>query len=45
MNYNSKGITIDCGYRVDMVVEHNHVLIRNKPVKALTTGPVALSVP
>ena len=30
-----KGITIDCGYRIDMVVEHNQVLIENKSVKAL----------
>jgi GxxExxY protein len=30
-----KGITIDCGYRIDMVVERNQVLIENKSVKAL----------
>ncbi|MDR1596915.1 MAG: GxxExxY protein [Treponema sp.] len=28
-------MTIDCGYRIDMAVEHNQVLIKNKAVKAL----------
>jgi GxxExxY protein len=30
-----KGITIDCGYRIDMVVEKNEIIIENKSVKAL----------
>jgi GxxExxY protein len=30
-----KGITIDCGYRIDMVVEKNQLIIENKSVKAL----------
>jgi GxxExxY protein len=36
-----KGITIDCGYRIDMVIEHTQVIIENKAVKELndTTWP------
>jgi GxxExxY protein len=30
-----KGCTIDCGYRIDMVVEHGQLIIENKSVKAL----------
>jgi GxxExxY protein len=30
-----KGVTIDCGYRVDMLVEHNQLIIENKSVQAL----------
>jgi hypothetical protein len=28
-----KGIAIDCGYRIDMMVEHGQLLIENKAVK------------
>jgi GxxExxY protein len=28
-----KGIVIDCGYRIDMMVEHGQLLIENKAVK------------
>ena len=31
-----KNVTIDCGYRVDIVVEHNKLIIENKAVKELT---------
>ncbi|MDR1143127.1 MAG: GxxExxY protein [Spirochaetaceae bacterium] len=30
-----KGCTIDCGYRIDMVVERGQLIIENKSVKAL----------
>jgi GxxExxY protein len=30
-----KGCTIDCGYRIDMVVERNQLIVENKSVKAL----------
>jgi GxxExxY protein len=30
-----KGITIDNGYRIDIVVEHNQLIIENKAVKEL----------
>jgi GxxExxY protein len=28
-----KGTTIDCGYRIDILVEHNQIIIENKSVK------------
>ena len=31
-----KNMTIDCGYRIDIVVEHNKLIIENKAVKELT---------
>ncbi|GHV12792.1 hypothetical protein FACS189491_06510 [Spirochaetia bacterium] len=31
-----RGMTIECGYRIDMVVEHNQIIIENKAVKELT---------
>jgi GxxExxY protein len=30
-----KGCTIDCGYRIDMVIGHNQLIVENKSVKAL----------
>jgi GxxExxY protein len=36
-----KGNTIDCGYRIDMVVEHNQLIIENKSVKALQDAHLA----
>jgi GxxExxY protein len=30
-----KEVTIDCGYRIDMVIEHNQVIIENKSVRSL----------
>jgi GxxExxY protein len=30
-----KEITVDCGYRIDMVVEYTQVIVENKSVKAL----------
>jgi GxxExxY protein len=31
-----KGVAIDCGYRMDMVVEHDKLIVENKAVKTLT---------
>ena len=31
-----KNVTIDCGYRIDIVVEHNKLIIENKAVKEFT---------
>ena len=31
-----KNVTIDCGYRIDIVVEHNKLIIENKAVKELS---------
>ena len=31
-----RGMTIECGYRIDMVVEHNQIIIENKAVKEIT---------
>ena len=31
-----KNITIDCGYRIDILVEHDKLIIENKAVKELT---------
>ena len=31
-----KNSTIECGYRIDIVVEHNKVIIENKAVKEIT---------
>ncbi|MDR1971344.1 MAG: GxxExxY protein [Treponema sp.] len=36
-----KGITIDCGYRIDMVVEHNQLIIENKSTKELNDTHLA----
>ena len=30
-----KGITINCGYRIDMMVEHDKLIIENKTVREL----------
>jgi GxxExxY protein len=30
-----KGCAIDCGYRIDMVVGHNQLIVENKSVKTL----------
>jgi GxxExxY protein len=31
-----KGITLECGYRIDILVEHNQLIIENKSVKELS---------
>ena len=31
-----KNVTIDCGYRIDILVEHNKLIIENKAVKEFT---------
>jgi GxxExxY protein len=31
-----KGITIACGYRIDILVEHNQLIIENKSVRELS---------
>jgi GxxExxY protein len=36
-----KGITIDCGYRVDMLIEHDRLIIENKAVKELNDTHLA----
>jgi GxxExxY protein len=36
-----KGITIDCGYRVDMIIEHDQLIIENKAVKELNDTHLA----
>jgi GxxExxY protein len=36
-----KEITIDCGYRIDMVVEHNQLIIENKAVKEINEHHLA----
>ena len=33
---NYKGVTIDCGYRIDIVVEHDKLIIENKAVKGFS---------
>jgi GxxExxY protein len=30
-----KGVTIDCGYRIDMVVEHDKLIVENKSARTL----------
>jgi GxxExxY protein len=36
-----KGVTIDCGYRIDMVIEHTHLIVENKAVKELNDAHLA----
>ncbi|MDR1908472.1 MAG: GxxExxY protein [Spirochaetaceae bacterium] len=36
-----KEITIDCGYRADMIIEHNQLIIENKAVKELNDTHLA----
>ncbi|GHV60973.1 hypothetical protein AGMMS49587_03890 [Spirochaetia bacterium] len=36
-----KGITIDCGYRVDMMIEHNQLIVENKAIKDLNDTHLA----